>query len=61
MNPFCPKCGRPMSGPRYVPAGNLLEYTSMCGYTMTAPALDSGKDAPSEIDRLRSLISGRKP
>ena len=60
MNPFCPKCGRPMSGPRYVPAGNLLEYASTCGYTMAMPALDSGKDASSGIDRLRSGF-GKKP
>lgn len=59
MNPFCPKCGRPMSGPRYVPAGNSLEYASTCGYTMAMPALDS-KDAPSVIDRLRSG-SGKQP
>lgn len=41
--PECPKCGRRMIGPHYIPS-YTLRYECRCGYVKLEPT----KDAPKE-------------
>lgn len=64
VNPTCPKCGAPMTGPTYhrnwaacrsrdddTPTGEHLHYHCVCGYDTTRPT----NDAPQKRNVLLGL------